>query len=248
MRDRSPTRISGIILAGGASRRMGQDKAFLQVGGELLIDRVLKAVRAVADDIIIVTNSPEKYAGYPARLIRDAYPGTGALGGIYTGLLAAEHSCGIVVACDMPFLKVDLLQYMAGQIEQYDVVIPYVGDDQPSANTQDAALRQAPRRAQEGPQEGSQDTARARDLHPLHAIYCKRCLEPIERAIGRGDLRAIAFLPEVRVRFVGRQEIARFDPEHCSFFNANTPEELRYAQELTKIRSFFNVGFCTRHP
>jgi len=229
MTDCSPARISGIILAGGASRRMGQDKAFLQVGDELLIDRVLKAVRAVADDIVIVTNSPEKYAGYPARLVRDAYPGTGALGGIYTGLLAAEHSCGIVVACDMPFLSVELLQYMAGQIEQYDVVMPYVGDDQSSANTQDAALRQV--------QEGPQDTARARDLHPLHAIYCKRCLEPMGRAIGRGDLRAIAFLPEVRVRFVGRQEIARFDPEHCSFFNANTPEELRYARELTKSRS-----------
>lgn len=237
MRDHSPTRISGIILAGGQSRRMGEDKAFLRVGGELLIDRVLKAVGSVTDDIVIVTNSPEKYAGYPARLARDIYPGTGVLGGIYTGLLEAEYSCGLVVACDMPFLNVELLQYMARQIEQYHVVMPYMGDDLLLANTQDTALRQAPRRAQEGPQERPQDTARARDLHPVHAIYCKRCLEPIERAIGRGDLRAIAFLPEVHIRFVGRQEIDRFDPEHCSFFNANTPEELRYARELTKSRT-----------
>jgi molybdopterin-guanine dinucleotide biosynthesis protein A len=228
-----PARLSGIILAGGESRRMGQDKAFLQVGGRLLIDRVLEAVGRIADDVIIVTNSPEKYADYPVRLVRDAYPGTGVLGGIYTGLLVAEHPCGLVVACDMPFLNVELLQYMARQIEQYDVVMPYVGEVQRSTNPRSTTLRPALRQAQEGPQ----DTAKARDLHPLHAIYCKRCLEPIERAIGRGDLRAIAFLPEVRVRFVGRQEIDRFDPEHCCFFNANTPEELRYARELTKSRS-----------
>jgi molybdopterin-guanine dinucleotide biosynthesis protein A len=136
------------------------------------------------------------------------------LGCINTGLLVAQHPSGLVVACDMTFLNEELLQYMATQIEQYDVVMPYVGEVQPSANTR--------------------STARARDLHPLHAIYCERCLEPIERAIGRGDLRAIAFLPEVRVRFVGRQEIDRFDPEHCSFFNANTPEELRRARELSE--------------
>ena len=214
MTDQSSTRISGIILAGGQSRRMGEDKAFLQVGDELLIDRVLKGVKAVADDLVIVTNSPEKYADFPAQIVRDAYPGTGVLGGIYTGLRVASHLCGLVVACDMPFLNVELLRYMAGQADQYDVVMPYVGDADPSAD--------------------SQATARARHLHPLHAIYCKRCLEPMRRALQRGDLRAIAFLPEVRVRFVSRQEIDRFDPEHRSFFNANSPDELRHAQELSE--------------
>lgn len=193
---------------------MGEDKAFLQVGDQLLIERVLMAVAAVADDIVIVTNTPEKYAGYAARFVRDVYPGTGALGGIYTGLLAARHPCGLVVACDMPFLNVELLRYIASQVGQYDVVIPYVGDDEPSTDTM--------------------ATARTQDLHPLHAVYCKRCLGPIERAIGHGDLRTIAFLPEVNVRFVGRREIDRFDPEHRSFFNANTPEELQYARELSR--------------
>lgn len=205
---------------------MGEDKAFLPVGGQLLIDRVLTAVGAVADDIIIVTNSPEKYAGYRVRLVRDAHPGTGALGGIYTGLLAAERWCGLVVACDMPFLNVDLLQYMAGLVGQYDVVMPYSGDNPLPGEMLDSA----PGQAQEGPQE----TAKARDLHPLHAIYCKTCLDPIRRGLSRGDLRAIAFLPEVRVRFVGRQEIERFDAAHRSLFNANTPEELQRAREISE--------------
>ncbi len=216
MTDQSPARLSGIILAGGASRRMGQDKAFLSIGGRRLIEHVLDAVQAVADDLVIVTNSPEKYARFPARIVRDLYPGTGVLGGIYTGLRMAHHRCGLVVACDMPFLNVELLRYMAGQIAHYDVVMPYVGRDDPSLN--------------------SQATAKVRDLHPLHAIYCKQCLEPIERALERGDLRAIAFLPEVRVRFVSCQEIDPIDPEHRSFFNTNTPAELQYARELTRMR------------
>lgn len=212
MKVHPPRGLSGIILAGGESRRMGQDKAFLQVGGQPLVQRVLQAVTAVADDVTIVTNSPERYVEYPVNIVRDVYPGTGTLGGIYTGLLVAGHRCALTVACDMPFLNVDLLRYMASLVEQHDVVMPHVGGGQPSPE--------------------AQATARSRDLHPLHAIYCKRCLEPMERAIGRGDLRAVAFLPEVRVRFVGRPEIERFDPHYRSLFNANTPEDLRYAREL----------------
>lgn len=208
---------------------MGEDKAFARVGGQFLIERVLEAVRVVTDDNIIVTNSSEKYAGFPARLARDVYPGTGALGGIYTGLLVAKYPYSLVVACDMPFLNIGLLQYMAGLVRGYDMVIPHLGEDKPLAEIGVAALRH--------PFDRAQDTAKARDLHPLHAIYSKQCLGPIERALDRRDLRAIAFLPEINVRLVGRREIDRFDPEHRCFFNANTPEELRYARELSERRS-----------
>lgn len=196
---------------------MGEDKAFLRVGGRRLIDRVLDAVSAVAGEVIIVTNTPEEYEALPARLARDVYPGTGALGGIYTGLVMAEYPRSLVVACDMPFLNVDLLRYMASQEEAYDVVMPYLGEGEPSTKTH--------------------ATAKARDLHPLHAIYSTRCLAPVERAIERGDLRTIAFLPDVDVRFISRGEIDRFDPEHLSIFNANTPEELRHAEEPCQLRS-----------
>lgn len=196
---------------------MGEDKAFLQLGDQLLIERVLEVIRVVVDDITIVTNTPEEYERFHVRLTRDVYPGIGALGGLYTGLLVAEYPYSLVVACDMPFLNVDLLQYMAGQTRQHDAVIPYMGEEEPTADIR--------------------TTAKARDLHPLHAIYNKRCLEPIRRALDRGDLRMIAFLPEVDVRFVGRREIDQFDPQHRSFFNANTPAELRYARELDKVCS-----------
>lgn len=193
---------------------MGEDKAFLRIDGQLLIERVLEAVGAVVDEIIVVTNRPEKYVGFSVRLVRDVLPDTGPLGGIYTGLRMAERPRNLVVACDMPFLNVDLLRYMAGQAWRYDAVIPYLGENAPSM--------------------GAQTTAKARDMHPLHAIYSKRCVGPIERSIERGDLRTIAFLPDVNVGFVDRQAIDRFDPDHLSFFNANTPEELAHARELSK--------------
>ena len=207
--------LSGVILAGGKSRRMGKDKAFLEVGGRMLIQRVLDVVTALCDDVVIVTNTPERYAPFGARLVRDIFPGAGALGGLYTGLHAARHARSVVVACDMPFLNRGLLQYMADLAREFDAVIPALGSVRPDLS----------------------DTSNARKwgLHPLHAVYGKACLMPIERAIQQGDLRVIAFLPEVRVRFVGPEEVERFDPEGRSFFNANTPEELAQARAMADV-------------
>ena len=68
-------------------------------------------------------------------------------------------------------------------------------------------------------------------LEPLHAVYSKNCLRPIERLIEREDFKIIHFFPEVRVRYVEREEIERFDPEHLSFFNINTLEDLEQARK-----------------
>jgi molybdopterin-guanine dinucleotide biosynthesis protein A len=118
---------SGIVLAGGKSQRMGSDKAFLEVGGIPTVRRVLNVLESLSDDIIIATNNPEKYAGLPARSVNDVYPEKGALGGIYSGLLAARHRYAIVVACDMPFLDPRLLRYLLSLAEGYDVVVPDMG-------------------------------------------------------------------------------------------------------------------------
>jgi len=67
---------------------------------------------------------------------------------------------------------------------------------------------------------------------PLHAVYGKNCLEPMRRRIERGRLKVIGFFPEVRVRTVDEPEIERFDPQHLSFVNVNTPDELAQARRL----------------
>ena len=116
--------ISSVILAGGQSRRMGANKAFMRVGGRAIIERVIEKVALVGDEIILVANSPDEYAhlGYPT--ISDVYPGKGSLGGIHSGLKAASNPYALVVACDLPFLNGALLRYMALLASGHDLVVP----------------------------------------------------------------------------------------------------------------------------
>jgi molybdopterin-guanine dinucleotide biosynthesis protein A len=118
----------GIVLSGGENRRMGKDKAFLTIAGKPMIEHVLNALQGVADRIIIVTNSPQRYGAYDALVVRDALDKRGPLTGIYTGLLHATDEHSVVVACDMPFLNPRLIAYMAGLAEEYDIVLPKIGE------------------------------------------------------------------------------------------------------------------------
>jgi len=123
--------ISVAILAGGQSKRMGQDKAFLEVGGQLVIERVLGCIKSLSDDVFISANHPEKYKKFGLRVVTDIYPDKAALGGIYSVISAAHHSKILVVACDMPFLSVGLLKYLINQAPLADVVVPLIQPPQP---------------------------------------------------------------------------------------------------------------------
>jgi molybdopterin-guanine dinucleotide biosynthesis protein A len=118
--------MTGIVLAGGESRRMGRDKAFLTLDGIPLIERVLRPLRAVFPRIIIVTNDPASYVSYDAIVVTDAVNKQGPLTGIYTGLLHSRDDYNFVVACDMPYLNPDLITYMASLTQGHDIVAPMV--------------------------------------------------------------------------------------------------------------------------
>ena len=192
--------ISCIVLAGGGGKRLGTDKAFLEIGGQVLIEGIVEKMARIGDEVIIVTNSPQRYGHLEARVVGDVYPGKGALGGMYSGLKAARNHHSLVVACDMPFLDLKLLRYMILLSPGQDVVIPRVGGL----------------------------------TEPLHAIYSKQCLQPIERVLAGGGGRIIDFFPEVRVRYIEEQEIKLFDPQCLSFFNINTPADLEKARSLVR--------------
>ncbi len=117
--------MTGIILAGGRANRMGGiNKAFIEVGGERLIDRTMRVYRALFGEIIISTNSPLDYLGFDARLVTDIYRGKGPLGGIHAGLLHAGGEHAFVSACDMPCLSEAFIRYMIEQAAGYDLVVP----------------------------------------------------------------------------------------------------------------------------
>jgi len=210
-------RVSALVLAGGQSRRMGRDKAFLDFDGAPLIARVLARVRQVCTEVIIVANDAEAYGRFGVRVIGDAYPGKGSLSGIFSGLQAARAEYALAVACDLPFLNVALLRYLISLAPQADVVIA-------RAHAPTGKARSATRH--------DQLVVKESGLQATHAIYSKRCLEPMRARLLADDLRIINFFDEVRVRVVEPDEVARFDPQLLSFFNVNAPRDLKVAKLL----------------
>ncbi len=118
--------MTGIVLCGGESRRMGTDKAFLKVAGVPLIEHVLRSLKDVFQNIIVVTNAPDRYAAYDVQVVSDAVAVRGPLTGIYSGLLKSSDEYNFVAACDMPFLNSRLISYIAGLAAGHDIVVPSV--------------------------------------------------------------------------------------------------------------------------
>jgi len=195
---------SCIILAGGKSSRLGNDKVSETVGKRSLLQRVISCVSPLSNDIIIVTADeqtfPELVDCNRLRIINDIYPGKGPLGGIYTGLATLTSFYNLVVASDMPFLNQAFLRYMIQLSANFDLVVPRVGNL----------------------------------AEPLHAVYTKDCLAPIEHMIKQGELKIHLLFNLVKVRYVEAEEIERYDPRHLSFFNVNTEADLKKARELDK--------------
>ena len=198
------TDLGVIILAGGQSRRMGRNKALLRLAPDepTLIEQVVAQVQPLGP-VLLVTNTPEDYTFVRLPMVPDALPGTGALGGLYSGLQAAPAPYNLTVACDMPFLAPALLAYLAAQPHDYDVLIP----------------------------RWHEPGAAKPQLETLLAIYSRACVPAIAAHLAAADLRMISFFPDVRVRYVDEPELRLVDPLLASFRNLNTPAELAQAQQ-----------------
>ena len=194
--------VTGIILAGGRSRRLGRDKAVEPFGGQPLIRRVIDRVAPLTSEIVVVVADSARGASLPLDsdhgIAVDVFPEGGSLGGIFAGLAAARNQWGLVVACDMPFLNRDLLEHMLAQREGWDAVVPQPGSFP----------------------------------EPTHALYSRACLPSIEARLRANNLKISGFFDQVRVKYLAQDEIERFDPTLRSFFNVNSPEDLEQAREL----------------
>jgi molybdopterin-guanine dinucleotide biosynthesis protein A len=204
--------LSAAALAGGQSRRMGTDKALLPLvaQGKPMLGVVLERLSAVSDDVFVVANDQARYSALAARVVPDLHRDVGALGGIQAAIASSGHDYCLVVACDMPFLSLPLLRRMADEPRSYDVLVPLIPGE--SRQRGDGLVFQT-----------------------LHAIYSKRCLPFIEKRIAEGNKQVVGFFKDVQVRTLDVAEIARWDPGMQSFFNANTPEALRVAAEVSAL-------------
>ena len=122
--------VAGLILAGGQNSRMGgTDKAFLTVDGQTVFARTLGLLRRCFPQVVVVSNTPEKYARFDVEVTRDEFLGYGPLAGIHAGLAYVRLPYAFVVACDMPFLRAEPIGFLLEHIAGHDAVIPCWDDD-----------------------------------------------------------------------------------------------------------------------
>jgi molybdopterin-guanine dinucleotide biosynthesis protein A len=203
--------VTGIVLAGGKSSRLGREKALERIGDKSLIENAIDSLIPVSQEILVVTSGEQfdtiASVDLKAKIIVDMYPGAAALGGIYTGLASASTFYGLVVACDMPFLNSALLHYLIKIAPGFDIVAPRVRGK----------------------------------LELLHAVYSKNCLSTIKRLLDGNILQVLQLLDLVKTRYVTEDELDKFDPEHLSFFNINTLNDLVIAKELVARKRQFAI-------
>ncbi|MCP4553001.1 MAG: molybdenum cofactor guanylyltransferase [Bacteroidetes bacterium] len=119
--------ITGIILAGGKSSRMGTDKGLLDFNGKKLVETAVGLLSQVCGNIIISANSTNyDFVGYP--VVKDIYPNSGPMGGIYSALKESTTKHNLVLSCDMPLIKTALLADLLKVINDFEVIVPWHGD------------------------------------------------------------------------------------------------------------------------
>lgn len=201
----SPDVPLGVIMAGGRNTRYGALKALEPVGGIRIIDRVIAALKQVTPALVLIANDPMAYSEVQLPMRPDARPDLGAVGGLLTGLRWAveEQRHGLfAVACDMPFLSVDLLRELSRRAAQgrADVIAP----------------------ESKGP----------RGVEPLCAYYFTRCLPAVESAIERADFRLVGFHNDVVVERVPIEVVQQYGDPDVIFLNVNTRDERERAERL----------------
>ena len=212
--------VTGFVLAGGKSSRMGRDKAVLSLDGRTLLERALATVGDVVREVFIL--GPKALYGSFGKAIEDIYPGCGPLGGIHAALthLARqkrdEHSgaqLALIIAVDTPFLSSEFLSYMAERAAESGAAVttPEIG-----GYTQ-----------------------------PLCAVYSQEFLPITQKALGGGnssenekksrEYKIVPLFPAAKTLVIGEPELKRFAFTPEMFENLNTPEDVaRARQRATK--------------
>ena len=195
--------VTGAILAGGKSRRMGVNKAFLRLGNRTLIEHVIHRIQPIADEILIITNTHDEYNHLGIETKFDIIPNAGTLGGIHSALTKATNDAVVCVGCDIPFIDTNLLLYLISVLGEHDAVIPYTCSERGQLT-----------------------------LQTLCAVYSKRCLPIIEKMLNDAEYRVHALKSHANINLIIPETWKKIDPDGYSFLNINTPDDFEIAQTI----------------
>lgn len=209
------SKISAVILAGGKSKRFGKNKAFLKIGDRILIDQIVEKMAGLSNEIIIVTNILKKFYYLPKKF---DYLNVKLIKDItpYKGSLGGIYSGLLFAENNSNFVVACDMPFLNISLLKY--IISFCQDYDvviPKINN---------------------------FFEPLHAIYSKKCLKPIKKLIDEDNLKIIDFFKDVDVKFIGKNEIEKFDPDLLSIFNINTLEDLKIAEERFESNSVWSIN------
>jgi molybdopterin-guanine dinucleotide biosynthesis protein A len=199
-----PTRyfqVSGYVLAGGDSSRMGRDKAAIEVGGLAMVLRAARLLEPLVSKRAAVTviGPAGRYAEFSLKSIPDDLPGMGPLAGIATAVRNSLSPWSLIVGCDMPFLTTEWLVHLLarGVPSTADIVVA----------------------------EG------AGGIEPLCGLYHKRCEATFATRLARGERKVTDAFAGHQVLTITADEVQPFDPHGLLFKSVNTPEDLAEAEK-----------------
>jgi molybdopterin-guanine dinucleotide biosynthesis protein A len=205
-----------LILAGGASRRMGQDKWLLPVGEATIIERIITELNPLGAELwVIAANEgmmkdqnkfPNLALKFPTiHMIHDVVQGLGPLGAIATGLRYCAQPYLFVVASDMPFPSVELARALITLCIRKDsyAAVPEFGGR----------------------------------LHPLFAVYRRDCLPSLTAYIEGGGRKVMRWVQELDPAILPEKEIEQLDPEGTALFNMNRQEDYELALKIIKRKA-----------
>jgi len=192
------------VLAGGQSRRMGYDKATAIIDhrtGETMLARVIRSLRLIASELLLVGGAPS-LAAPEIRHVPDAMPHGGPLAALAAALRAASTAHVLLVGCDMPLIRTELV---------VDLLV--------CATASPAEIV------------GIAAEGRPGRVEPLCALYATTLLSRVEALLASGERRLGAIQRDAHVAALAEEIVARVDPARWSLFNVNTPDDLRRAQD-----------------
>jgi molybdopterin-guanine dinucleotide biosynthesis protein A len=189
--------LTGVVLAGGENRRFPFLKGFIPVGEGTIMDRSLQLMSGIFARLLVSTNTPERYFPFGVPMVGDILKSGGPMSGLHASLIQAGAEGIFVLACDMPFVKPELIRFIcwrhenASRHEEWDATIP-VCHGRPQ---------------------------------PLMGIYRRSLIPRLEEGIiqGKGALRR--FLGEIKADLIPEEDLRRIDADGLSFVNINTVED-----------------------
>jgi molybdopterin-guanine dinucleotide biosynthesis protein A len=193
------TRIGGVILCGGQSSRMGRPKAWLPIGDEWMLPRIVRLLGEVATPIVVVAAADQDVPPLPAgvEMVRDPVQGRGPLQGLAAGLeaLRGRTDAAYVSSCDVPFLRPAFVRRLIERLGDFAICVPEVGGYR----------------------------------HPLAAVYRLEVAAVAARLLAENRMRPAFLFEEAPTRIVRPEEMADVDPTFQSLRNLNLPSDYEAA-------------------